>query len=702
MNKDRFLRFMALNDVMRYCDFDFADMDIIHKNKICYYNIPCAFDIETTSLYYNGEKCAFMYEWTFGLYGQVTIGRTWNEFFKMIEFLSKRLEICNEKRLVIYVHNLSYEFQFIRKRFEWQKVFSLDRRKPIYAISVNGFEFRCSYLLSGYSLAKLADNIHIIKIKKLVGDLDYNLIRHSGTVMTNNELQYCINDVKIVMAYIAEQIEANKGIIYIPLTKTGFVRRYVRKKCFYSNGDISRYKYGEMIKHLSLNADEYAQLKRAFQGGFTHAGIFTTKQTINNVTSFDFTSSYPTVMISEQFPMSKSKIVDVHNNTELNHYLKNYCCLFDIEFINIRPRKFFENYISRSRCFVCENPVINNGRLVSADRIMTTITEQDYAIIKAFYKWDKKRISQFRIYKRGYLPRDFVISILDLYAQKTELKGVEGKEIEYLNSKELLNSCYGMSVTDPVRDEYMYENEWLDPIKPDTVKAIEKYNKNTNRFLFYPWGVWVTAYARRNLFTGISEFKGDYIYSDTDSIKVTNAEKHMNYINKYNKMIIENLKRAMEYHNIDISRIRPKTIKGVEKPLGIWDFDGHYSKFKTLGAKRYLVQYSDDPRNGDHMGEYSLTVSGLNKKVALPYMLKTFDDVFEAFTNDLYIPPQYTGKNTHTYIDDRKRGEIIDYRGIRGTFDEFSAVHMENADYTLSISQEYADYILSVKETETI
>ncbi|MFV3037545.1 hypothetical protein ACNI5A_30920, partial [Klebsiella pneumoniae] len=69
------------------------------------------------------------------------------------------LELCPKKRIIIYVHNLAYEFQFFREMLDWEKVFSIDLRKPIYGVTKTGLEFRCSYLLSGYSLAKLGEQL---------------------------------------------------------------------------------------------------------------------------------------------------------------------------------------------------------------------------------------------------------------------------------------------------------------------------------------------------------------------------------------------------------------------------------------------------------------------------------------------------------------------------------------------------------------
>ena len=199
------------------------------------------------------------------------------------------------------------------------------------------------------------------------------------------------------------------------------------------------------------------------------------------------------------------------------------------------------------------------------------------------------------------------------------------------------------------------------------------------------------------------EFAGDYVYSDTDSIKGKNAEKHIEYIEQYNKRITERIEKILTYRNIPVDMARPKTVKGIEKPLGIWEYDGNYKRFKTLGAKRYLVEYSNDPRNGDKRGKIELTVSGVNKKCAIPYLLNTFGDtIFDHFTNNLYIPAEYTGKNTHTYIDDPISGEILDYQNNVSRFDELSSIHLEKADYSLSLSREYIEYITNTQEADEL
>ena len=680
-----------LQEVRKYFRFAWTN------KKLKYFNVPACFDIETSSFMTGSGKAACMYEWTLGVYGAVIVGRTWEEFIDCINTLSDRLDLSNEKRLIIYCHNLAFEFQWFRKHFKWDKIFSIDMRKPLYALTNNGIEFRCSLLLSGYSLENVGKNLQRYRVQKRVGDLDYSKIRHSGTEMTPEEIGYCVNDVRVVMAYIAERIEQSGGIGKLPLTKTGYVRKYCRSSCFYDkNNEYQRLKYRTLMLNMKLEPEEYLQLKRGFQGGFTHANPFYSGRCMEDVTSYDFTSSYPAVMIAEKYPISSAEHIFIKDEEELKENFSLYCCLFDVEIIGLESVAFYESYISQSRCFALENPTINNGRVVRADLLRTTLTEQDYMIISKIYQWDKMRVSNFRRYRRGYLPTEFIKSILKLYTDKTELKGVEGQEVNYQRAKEQLNSCYGMAVTDIVRPVYGYDEGWLDPETPDLEKAIQKYNNSAGRFLFFPWGCWVTAYARRNLFTGIFEFENDYIYSDTDSIKVLNAERHLDYLQTYNSRIIKQLESAMEYHGLPVEMIRPKNKKGEKKPLGVWSFDGHYKRFKTLGAKRYMVEYSKDNRNGNEAGGYSLTVAGLSKKTAMPY-LKEMGDPFNSFQNDMYIPAAYTGKLTHTYIDDEIVGVVEDYNGVAGQYKELSSVHLEPADYSLSISREYANYILNVR-----
>lgn len=660
-------------------------------------NVASVFDIEATSFYNGEEKQCCMYAWVFGLNGRCIRGRTWAEFVDVIDKLIEVYDLSLEKRLVIYVHNLAYEFQWFKRYFEWENVFSLDTRKPIYAVTKNGIEFRCSYLLSGYSLAKLGDNLTKYKVEKKVGDLDYNLVRHSKTPLTEKEWGYILNDGLVVMAHIQEEIERCGDITKLPLTKTGYVRELCRSKCL--KGD-NKFEYTKLMRKLRLSVDNYYQLKRTYTGGFTHANINYVDRVIEDVHSFDFSSSYPAVMLAEKYPMSPPFQVLIKDEEDFRDKLNSYCCMFDCAFYNIRSKVSFENYISISRCIESEHFVLNNGRVVEAGKIKISLTEQDFFTIVAMYEWDYIEVSDFNCFYKGYLPKNFILTILELYKDKTELKGVAGKEVEYLVSKGMINSCYGMCVTDPCRDEIIYDEDMWSLQKADVSTLLDKYNKNMNRVLYYPWGVWVTAYARRNLFTGILEFKDDYLYSDTDSIKVVNVETHRDYIERYNREVTEKIEKCLTHYDIPVEMATPKTIKGIPKPLGVWDYEGMYSRFKTLGAKRYMTEKN---------GEISITIAGVSKSAGIKYLKHTYGDntnIFKAFSEDLHFPASYdyngteengSGKLCHTYIDTYMEGDIIDYMGNKWVYNEQSGVHMENTDYTLSLDNEFKNLILGIK-----
>lgn len=674
--------------------------NLIKDKQKYYYNIPMSFDIETSSFYVDKdnnvysndyvkinelkkvEKRAIMYVWQFAINDNVIIGRTWNDFILLCNSLYSYLDLSNNRYIIVYVHNLSYEFQFMCKWFKWVEIFADSERKPIKAVNDKNIIFKCSYRLSGYSLAVLANNLQKHTIKKLVGDLDYNLIRHSKTPLTFKEIEYCINDVLIVTAYISEQIDEYGNINKIPLTQTGKVRRYVRAKCFEND------KYKFMIQKLTIDDTEYLLLKNAFAGGFTHCNAMYTDNICYDVTSYDFTSSYPTVLIAEKFPMSKGRPVQIKDINALEKLIENYAVLVDIEFINIKSTFLYDNIISYSKCRNIQKPLINNGRIVSADKLTITLTDLDYLNIKKFYKWDNVKIGLCYIYKRDYLPKEIIETILKLYNDKTKLKGVPGKEIEYLHSKELLNSLYGMCVTSIIHDTYNFTDKW-ETIENNLHSELEKYNKDKNRFLFYQWGVWCTAYARNNLFTGILECKSDYIYSDTDSIKILNANNHLQYFEKYNKWITNKLETCLKHYNLNVSLLCPETVKGIKKPLGIWDYDGHYKEFKTLGAKRYIV--NDDNEN------LHITVCGLSKKSGRDYIKEQIEP-FKFFNNGMYIDSEHTGKMIHTYIDNECKGDIIDYKGNKYFYFEKSFIHLEKTDYILSLTSMYINYYLGLQK----
>lgn len=677
-----------------------------HKKSFDYYNIPCSFDIETSSFRRpnNNEKAACMYIWQFGFNGSVIYGRTWDEFFELLTDLQQVLSISNKIRLICYVHNLSYEFQWIKKYFEWDRVFALKKRKVLVAGHYGiGIEFRCSYLLANASLAHVGDKMLTkYKIKKLVGELDYKKVRSSKTPLTEQELSYCLNDVRVVMSFIQEKIENDGGIGNIPLTNTGYVRNHIRACCM--NEKYEAIKFRQVIHSLSIDSpEEYNQNKKVLMGGFTHTGILHANKILENVGSADLTSSYPACMVGDYFPMSKATLIGTPKSmNDFIAYLNRYCCIFDVEFYNLLPAVEYENYLSISKC-IAEDYTLNNGRIVSAKKCLTTLTEIDFDLVQQLYTWTSMKVTNLRIYTRGYLPKAIIQAVLDLYAKKTKLKDVPDEVIEYMRSKNMINASYGMMVTDIIRPFYALneEDEWVVE-KADVEEQLISYNKNFTRFLYYTWGIYVTAHARHNLFEAIIEFGEDYVYADTDSIKGINFSSHLNFFKVYNLRNRVKMQKMCNYMGIDFNFVCPRTVTGESKLLGEWEIEKPYKYFKAAGAKRYMYVYYPDEEYPQ--GKISLTVSGLNKKFAIPYLEKVYKGdrikIFDSFEDGFYVAPGHTGKQTLTYIDEETEGYGFDYLGNRFEFHELSSINMEEQGFVMSQTDEYLDLIAGLQHTE--
>ena len=669
------------------------DIEWVNKRKynpeygdfetIQYMNVPCAFDTETTSMMVDGQKVGFMYIWMFGISGVTIYGRTWETFSNLVNALTTTFQLSEYKRLPCYVHNLPFDFQFMREYLEWVEVFCINPRSPIYASSVNGLEFRCSYALTGTKLEKVGEDLVRHKCKKLVGDLDYDKTRHSATPLSEEELGYCVNDVRVIMCKIMECIEIEGSVTKIPMTRTGYVRRDVRKAV--QNDKKSYYK----IQSLKLTEEELVMWEQSFQGGFTHTNALYSGVTMDDVVSFDFTSSYPAVMIAEKYPMSNGTKVDVENMTyeEFSELIRTKCCLMEIVMTDVELKPDAGDApISFSKVVTKGEVVKDNGRIRKCDMLTTIINEQDFLIFRKFYKFDYT-ITRMYTYKKDYLPKPFIECVLKYYNDKTTLKDVEGKELEYQLGKALLNAIFGMMCMAIERPVFPYDNKsgWGEIYTVDRKKALEHYNESKSRFTWFPWGCYITSYARANLFTGIYECGADdYIYSDTDSIKILHASEHEDYILAYNRQITEKLEACLDHYRLDKSLICPKTIKGESKPLGVWDFDGHYNRFKALRAKCYMVE--------NDKNEIKTTVAGVGKKAGAKY-LSQFEDPFESFKFGLVIPAGETGKLTHTYIDEAFEFECTDYLGNKQDVKVLSGVHMAPAQFELNENIEYSNLL---------
>lgn len=258
-----------------------------------------------------------------------------------------------------------------------------------------------------------------------------------------------------------------------------------------------------------------------------------------------------------------------------------------VKFKNIRC-KYFNNFISQSKCRRILKGRYDNGRVISAQELEIVLTDVDFKFLSEVYKYDEVEIQESYFARYDYLPKQFIEFILKKYVNKTEYKNVEGKEVEYMLEKNKFNSLYGMSVTNNIKDSVLFDNEkgWSEEklSNDEIIGLLEKEQKQA--FLSFAYGVWVTAWARYNLLKNLVKLDKKVIYADTDSLKLEDGfDKKI--IDNYNKEVIEKIKKVSSELKIDINKFKPKDTKGIEHCLGLFDNDGEYEEFITQGAKKY-------------------------------------------------------------------------------------------------------------------
>lgn len=784
---------------------NFSKMSITDPSGKCL-NVPLSYDIETTNFIdknrpADDQRVVIPYSWQIGIYNHCLIGRYIEDINNFMVALKNFLDDYKIKYCKIYIHNLAFEFFHTWRVFENldKKFISVDNRTPIeFTLYNKSIRFNDSYQLSNLSLAKTAKGFkrQILKQKPI----DYTIIRLPETPLTEDELLYNAYDVYCVNEYIFEMLENNTDtpyIINIPMTSTGFVRQKIKNSVGvyikYDDRTPDQQDYYNVLKKCNIGSYEMLEiLRKTFSGGFTHSGFFTVGKVHENVSHFDFTSSYPTVLLTEKYPVSsffnafdkeKSDVKasfhtkgffnagttdDVIKNVLFNSSIKKlrdmnlgFLCCITFKGVKLKDNvndmiiSISSDDLAISGVHDRKNSHIYNGRVKECDVITLWLTDVDFYEIKKFYKIKEMNLKTCLIARFEYLPFIFRKTILNFYKQKTVLKDTDN-EFEYQYNKALLNSIYGMCVTDPIRPDFEIENNQIEKhllTEDDEKQKVIKQNDYTpKQFIYYPWGVWCTAYARRNLFSAIIECGDDYLYADTDSVFIKNFDKHRAYFEKYDKSIKDKMTKSLKYEysyatsdllmklttmekeiksikeecikekfvkNIKdlqarIERLKNqsqelediynscKNIKGEFKPLGVWSQEKFCKKFCTIGAKRYIEQFEN--------GELKFTISGIKKENIKKFfenafnnnserIINTFSNIVWGSIDSINIPTEFSGKTTNTYIDHIQKGDMSNvydisgnkYSGINYQYMGYGGYYFEKTTFELTIFPDF-DY----------
>lgn len=625
------------------------------NNDYVYKNLFCAFDIEATNDYSIDQ--AYMYIWQFQIEEYTVIGRTWEEFLLFMNRL--KMQLKENERMMVYVHNLSYEFSFLKGiyPFEADDVFCINPRKVLKCTILGTFEFRCSYLLTNMGLASFTGKMGVTE--KLSGEeFDYSIIRYPWTDLSERELEYCITDVKALVEALKVYFSIENDNFYtIPLTSTGFVRRDVKRAMRRFNKDD--------LKNQLPDYDIFCILRESFRGGNTHANRFHADMIVHGVSSFDRVSSYPDVQINELFPMG-SWIHEPEADFERvirKIYKQKRACLMRVAFHNIRLKDPMWGcpYIPKHKCRNLLEHENDNGRILYASYLEISLTDIDFKIILDEYDFDEASVLDFYHTRYGRLPKPLRDTVQKYFRDKTELKNIKGSELYYMLAKAKLNSIYGMSVQSPVKQNIKYIDDEFITEYLDESELLDK--NNTKAFLSYAWGVWTTARAREQLEIAIKLVGNNFVYCDTDSVKFID-DGSVDF-EPYNE---QRMKDSEAHGGVAYDT------KGFPQYLGLYEYEGTYKEFITMGAKKYAYV--------DLADRLSITVAGVGKSKGAEELkerggLQSFKEGFTFYD---------AGGTESVYNDIKEPFKVkIDGHTLLIT----SNVLIKKSTYTLGVTGEY-------------
>lgn len=604
------------------------------KNE--YLVCPAFLDSETSHNHNRKNPYAWVYQWCFEFNGQIFVGRTPSELIRIMFHVKHLYNLSNEKRLVIFVHNLSYDYaylyQFLKDAFGTPELLAIKSHK-ILSATFDCFEFRCSYMLSNMSLSVWGAKMGT-EYRKIDCGIDYDIVRYQDSELTEEDWSYQVLDVLTLKDCIKKEMEFYRdNIATIPLTSTGYVRRDCRKAVSHDKD------YRKMFNKTALDYDAYKLCKYAFMGGYTHGNRYYSGVTIDNVGHYDKKSHYPSQQQYQYFPISKL----VHYYTfdknkpmtrqEFENLCSSKCVLAVVEFTNLRLKKeVTAPFISKHKIlnfFDCDfrNEIgligTDNGRVIKCKgNALIALTELDYQIYVEQYDFDKMEIIDVYTANRGQFPEQLRKVINDYFVIKETLP--DG--ILRMKSKNKLNGIYGMTATNPVRDEWLFDYdvlEWSKNLEVDEKAMLEKYYKSRNSFMPFQFGVWTTAHARKEIYDLIKLIGYEnFLYADTDSIFFRDSDKIRMKIDNYNDSIIQLNKQ----NNLGV-----KNIKGGISYYGTFEEEEFCDKFRFLHAKCYAyvsretlhVTIAGVCKNNKQLGD---------KLVTSAEELQSIENLYDGFT----------------------------------------------------------------------
>lgn len=549
--------------------YKIKDRDFIYVRsfKIC--ADPVCVDIETSNNHAEDPK--ELITWVSSI--QVQWGDEYHlfrrpeELVEWMESVTQKYRLIlkgNDKilpRVVLYIHNLSYDISYLLPYFreylkphnEYEKEFyefnGLIDGPNSYITYVQGpFEFRCSYRLSNRSLDKWSKDMNT-EHRKQIGLYDYDKVIYQDTELNEKEQTYDRLDVVVLQEALKKQMEFHHdNLATIPLTSTGYPRRDLRASCL---GEFKTNIFGPS----RLDYGVYTACLKAYAGGYTHANRFLKDKILKgDIRHRDFKSFYPSVIRTKTYPLGRWLQIYDQGASPTYYDIKRILALspefstmtnIRIFKASLKSEKITMPFMQEAKLHGKKGSILSdNGRVIYFDNpegLEASFDNCTLKIINEQYNLDYEILKVWKN-KNRVIPHQFTDIVDKYFKGKSDLKNVAKElEVQYGETdprtleakvslqvvKALLNAIYGVTATNPIRSDWELtdENETrllqlalFGKYEEVVTDKLDSYYDAKTTFLPYQIGVWITAYAREELYEYIQAIGYEsIIYCDTDS-----------------------------------------------------------------------------------------------------------------------------------------------------------------------------------------
>lgn len=603
------------------------------RSKKCICNEAIYLDIETSNNH--ADDVSSLKTWVVSIQvrfnGEYYLFRKPTELMAFFNLLIKEFNLNPLRRMLVIIHNASYDLSYL---VPWmQKYLPKEPRSGIYEglhkiimYSQYCFDFYCSYMLTGMSLAKWSKELNV-EHQKQIGLYDYDKIIYQDDDLDEDSQLYDLYDVlSLEECYKKQLAKYGDDTSTVPMTKTGYCRREFRNRA--RTDPYYRRKY---FRNNMLDVHTYKFALWSFAGGYVHNNKnYKSRIQYGLIGHNDFRSMYPSIMRCYPMPLGVPEVYyDIKHKIyqkEPHHpddIIKMYPEYFSLVHVRLygktkrtkgcelrdpgNPMPFMQESKMFNRSKETDsigkfNCLSDNGRVMrilsgAAEMVIDNLTLQIY---REQYHLDMVVLEVIR-FKTEMLPECLSATIDKLFKAKSDKKIFHHEMVEKYGQlspeafdaafelssvKALLNSTYGMAATKCARTEYDldYEKYYNDDTMDSPLYQTEGCNTDEeietrlkdfydspNSFLSYMIGIGTTATARFELYEYMSRAIGykNIIYCDTDSafyFKTPEITKRINDLNKEkqkNAAYIKDVNGKKIYYDVFEAETDIKAFKGL-------------------------------------------------------------------------------------------------------------------------------------------